>query len=64
MLYKKGKAMQQTDWSSKGMKEYPFWRDDMSVEEFEIEREYYLKNFENLVQEGLYLPLWKQNALK
>lgn len=48
------------NWATPGMKEYPFWRADMSVEEFDKEREYYLKNFD-LVQEGNYVPLWQQN---
>lgn len=48
------------DWATPGMKEYPFWQAEMTVEEFEKEREYYLKNFE-LVLEGKYIPLWKQN---
>lgn len=47
-------------WASPGMKEYPFWRDEMSVEEFDKEREYFQKNFEK-VQDTTYKPLWKQN---
>jgi len=33
----------------------------MQPEEYDIEREYYAKNF-NLVRKGLYVPLWKQNS--
>ena len=49
------------DWATPGMKEYPFWRNDMTIDEFDKEREYYLKNFEQLVLTGKYVPLWKQN---
>lgn len=46
-------------WATALMMEYPFWRDDMTPEEFDEECEYYLKNFE-LVKNGEYVPLWKQ----
>lgn len=49
------------DWASPTLKEVPFWRDDMTPEEYEVEREYYGKNFE-LVKEGKYIPLWKQKV--
>ena len=49
------------NWATPGMKEYPFWREDMQSEEFDKEREYYLKNIYELVQTGKYIPLWKQN---
>ncbi len=32
----------------------------MSPEEYDAEREYYVKNFDNLVVNGLYKPLWQQ----
>lgn len=47
------------DWATGTLKEAPFWRDDMQVEEYEIERTYLNKNWV-LLQEGKYLPLWKQ----
>ena len=47
------------EWATPGLKEVPFWRDDMSPEEYEIERDYFLKNW-NKFREGLYVPLWKQ----
>lgn len=47
------------DWASPTLKEVPFWREGMSPEEYETEREYYAKNFD-LVKEGKYVPLWKQ----
>lgn len=46
-------------WASATLREVPFWRKDMSPEEYDIEREYYAKNFD-LVKKGLYVPLWKQ----
>lgn len=50
------------DWASYTLKEVPFWRDDMTPEEYDIEREYYAKNF-HLVREGKYVPLWKQKEM-
>ena len=49
----------QNDLASSTLKEVPFWREDMSPEEYEIEREYFAKNYE-LVKKGEYVPLWKQ----
>lgn len=46
-------------WATESLKEFPFWRDGMEPEEFDREREYYLKNT-NLVSQGKYMPLWKQ----
>lgn len=47
------------DWASAGLKEMPFWRNGMTPEEYDAEREYYLKNIK-LFREGKYIPLWKQ----
>lgn len=33
----------------------------MSPDEYDKEREYYFKNFDSLVKNGKYTPLWKQN---
>ena len=49
------------NWATPSMKEYPFWREGMSADEYDREREYYQKNFEELVMTGKYVPLWKQN---
>nr|WP_289706990.1 hypothetical protein [Enterocloster clostridioformis] len=46
-------------WASATLKEVPFWRDDMSPEEYDREREYYAENF-HLLRAGTYLPLWVQ----
>lgn len=47
------------NWATPTLKEVPFWREDMGPEEYDIEREYYARNF-HLVKEGTYLPLWMQ----
>ena len=48
------------EWASETLKEEPFWRDGMTVEEYEKEREY-LKNHLEDLRNGTYEPLWKQN---
>ena len=47
------------DWASPMIKEYPFWRENMSPEEFDIERDYFYKNFEDY-KKRKYKPLWMQ----
>lgn len=47
------------DWATPTLKEVPFWRDDMTPEEYEVEREYLARNF-GLLRKKLYKPLWKQ----
>lgn len=54
--------MTQDNWASPTLKEAPFWREDMTPEEYEIERTYYYEHFHDLVKKGLYTPLWKQKA--
>ncbi len=49
------------DWATPTLKEVPFWRDDMTPEEYEVEREYWARNF-GLLRQGLYKPLWKQKG--
>ena len=44
------------DWATPTLKECPWWRDDMTPEEYEIEREYCYKNFdtsEKMVKYGI-----------
>ena len=48
------------DWAPYTLKEEPFWRDGMTVEEFEVERDYYLKNWHKWSYTQ-YIPLWRQN---
>ena len=47
------------DWATPSVKEVPFWRDDMTPEEYDVEREYYYRNF-YLVRKRKYKPLWRQ----
>ncbi|MEF9917159.1 MAG: hypothetical protein RR275_03470 [Lachnospiraceae bacterium] len=47
------------EWATPTLKEVPFWREGMGVDEYDKEREYYSKNFVTLVQSGKYKPLWK-----
>ena len=35
-----------SNWASLEMKKNPWWRDDMSPEEYDAEREFYVKNFD------------------
>lgn len=55
--------MTRDDWAPPTLKEAPFWRDGMSPEEYDIEREY-LDSHYDLLQNGLYSPLWKQKTTK
>ncbi len=48
-------------WATETLKEVPFWREDMTPEEYDREREYYARNF-NQVKAGTYKPLWKQGS--
>ena len=48
------------DWATPTLKETYFWRVWMSPEEYEIEREYYTRNYTTLFLKGRYKPLWKQ----
>ena len=51
------------DWATGTLKEAPFWREGMRPEEYDIERDYYARNY-HLVQQGIYKPLWKQKLEK
>ena len=50
---------EKNDWATPSMKEYVFWREGMTPEEFEKEREYYIRHLKE-VKEGKYKPLWQQ----
>lgn len=52
--------MDKSEWASETIKEVPFWRNDMSPEEYDIEREYLATHWNDL-QTGQYTPLWQQN---
>lgn len=51
------------DWATETLKEAPFWRDGMTPEEYDEEREYLGKNY-ILLQKRTYVPLWKQKGDK
>ena len=53
-----------SNWGTPSMREFIFWREGMSPEEFEQEREYYYQNLYTAVRDGTYLPLWKQELQK
>ena len=48
-----------SEWAKGTIKEVPFWREDMSVEEYEKERAYMIEHWDD-VKNGSYVPLWKQ----
>ena len=50
------------DWATYTLKEAPFWREGISPEEYEIEREYLGRNYD-LLMKNQYVPLWKQSKL-
>ena len=50
------------DWARGTIEETPFWRDGMSVEEYEEERNYLMEHWRELRQ-GTYTPLWKQREI-
>ena len=51
--------VERQEWATPTLKEVPFWREDMSPEEYERERTYMIQNW-NAVLQGRYSPLWKQ----
>lgn len=55
------KMAENNEWATPTLKEAPYWKDGMSVEEYEKEREYYYKHLKD-VRSGTYIPLWKQEA--
>lgn len=52
-----------SDWSTATLREVPFWREGMTPEEYDAEREYLGRNWD-LFLKGEYVPLWKQNEQK
>lgn len=54
--------MAENNWAPHSVREVPFWRNDMSPEEYEVERTYYYQNYYTTVRTGEYLPLWKQKT--
>ncbi len=47
------------DWARGTLKEVPFWRDDISVKEYELERTYFHEHWDDWTK-GNYVPLWIQ----
>ncbi len=47
------------NWATGTLKEAPYWREGMSPEEYEIERDYFNAHIEDFYK-GIYVPLWKQ----
>lgn len=51
--------MERSDWATKNEREMPFWREDMTVDEYIAEHRYFYMNLKKF-REGTYVPLWKQ----
>lgn len=51
--------MDEKKWPTAGTKEWIFWRDGMTPEEFDTEYQYLAEHYSEL-QAGTYVPLWKQ----
>lgn len=51
--------MNNNDWAPFQLKEAPFWKDGMTPEEYDEEREYLIEHWEEYTH-GKYLPLWRQ----
>jgi len=51
------------NWAPPTLREMPFWRDGMTPEEFDREREYYYDHYDDL-KNGTYKPLWRQKGAK
>ena len=49
------------NWATGTLKEAPYWREGMSPEEYEIERDYFNAHLEDFYK-GIYVPLWKQKS--
>ena len=48
------------DWCTPGMREAPFYYEGITPEQYELERTYLAEHFKDL-QNGTYVPLYKQN---
>ena len=53
------KTVRQSDWATETLMEAPFWRNGMTLEEYEMENRYLSKNFYKQ-KDGNYMPLWMQ----
>ena len=50
-------------WATETLKEVPFWREGMTPEEYDIEREYFYSHWGEYTR-GQYVPLWKQRIIE
>lgn len=50
-------------WATETLKEVPFWREGMTPEEYDIEREYFYTHWEEYTR-GEYTPLWRHRNVK
>lgn len=48
-----------SDWATPTLKEAVYWRDGMTPEEYDEEREYFGLNYK-MFMDGTYKPLWAQ----
>lgn len=48
------------NWAPYSLREVPFWNDNLSPEEYEIEQAYYFGNMRNPSMRKHYTPIWKQ----
>lgn len=51
------------DWATATLKEAPYWRDGMTPEEYENERDYFNSHLRDFYHNN-YTPLWKQKISK
>lgn len=51
--------VKRSDWATETLMEAPFWRNGMTPEEYDEEREYLGKHYD-LYLRCEYIPLWKQ----
>lgn len=57
--YLLSKTVRQSDWATETLMEAPFWRNGMTLEEYEMENRYLSKNFYKQ-KDGNYMLLWMQ----
>ncbi len=53
----------EVEWSTGSLREVPFWREDMTPEEYDRERTYFIEHWDDYTK-GKYTPLWKQKTVE
>lgn len=48
-----------SEWATGTLKEAPYWRNGMTPEEYEEERDYFNNHLKEFY-DGTYVPMWKQ----